>query len=331
MDNTTNAYNQSRADPSDAHSIPQPIRIVVILVVSLTVILTNLLNLVVLRKTRQIPLIAKVCVLNLSIADLTSGVLCMLPCLVPAVTGTWPYGTEWCQIAGIFHGTCCAVSIWSLSVVSVDRYLAVKFPLRYHTLMTPKRCVTALVALWSLGVGTFVMPIFISPDFSYYQYSPSTVMCGLYWAFPWLCIVTGIYIPVASGTVIVWTSVSVIRETSAMSSTIRPADAATNVKKMDMRAVKILSITAIVYFTAWGPYVISVFTLSFAVDINIPPGVQFSLMWLANSNSFMNVFIYSMIYKSFRSMAVQLVRSVLFCRFTELLKTEGTTTSVDGD
>ncbi|XP_064617051.1 trace amine-associated receptor 13c-like [Liolophura sinensis] len=318
MDNIISncSFNRSELLQSEEALIPQTVRIVVILVVSVTVILTNLLNLIVLQKTRQIPPIAKICVLNLSVADLSSGVVCMLPCLVPAVTGSWPYGTIWCQIAGIFHGTCCSVSIWSLSVVSVDRYMAIKFPLRYHTLMTPRRCVTALLALWGLGVGTFLLPIFISEDLIYYEFSPATVICGMYWEYRWLCLVSGLYTPLPSAITIVFTSISVIREMGILSKIrVIPAGGESNAQKQDIRAINVLSATASVYFIAWGPYVVSEFTLIFTDSVTIPPGVQFSFMWLANSNSFMNVFIYSMVYKSFRVKTAQLIRSVLLCKF----------------
>ena len=60
----------------------------------------NILNLLVLRRTEQIPAISRRCLLDLSSADLLVGVVSCLPCIYPAVTGTWPYGPVWCQIAG---------------------------------------------------------------------------------------------------------------------------------------------------------------------------------------------------------------------------------------
>ena len=38
-------------------------------------------------------------------------------------------------------------------------------------------------------------------NFIYCQYSPSEMMCGLYWEYPWFCVITAVYIPVLSGNV----------------------------------------------------------------------------------------------------------------------------------
>ena len=81
------------------------------------------------------------------------------------------------------------------------------------------------------------------------------------------------------------------------------------VQSRDLKAVKVLGVTASVYFIVWGPYVIVVVLLSFFPHINVPDEIRFAFMWLANSNSFMNVFIYSSMYRGFRRNAVALFRN----------------------
>ena len=81
------------------------------------------------------------------------------------------------------------------------------------------------------------------------------------------------------------------------------------VQSTDLKAVKVLGVTASVYFIVWGPYVILVVLLSFFPYINVPAEIRFAFMWLANSNSFMNVFIYSLMYSGFRRNAALLFRN----------------------
>lgn len=320
---TVSAKNMSENETNDFwdNSIPTAVRVTVVGFVSIAVILTNMLNLIVLHLTKQIPSIAKVCLINLSIADLTSGAVCMTPCVYSAVTGVWPYGVVWCQIAGVIHGTCCSVSIWSLAVVSIDRYIAIKTPLRYPSRMTTRRCLCSLASIWTIALLTFLLPCAMSPRFIYYQFDTVTGMCGMYWAFSWLCIATGIYIPVASGSIILFTTVSIVRQigrqarkrlsmTSAVGGSLHKA-----ANRRDNRAIKILCITAGIYFAAWGPYVTEVFLISFAPDVHVPEPVGFSLLWLANSNSFMNVVIYSAVYKSFRFILFNILRCLITCNW----------------
>ena len=84
---------------------------------------------------------------------------------------------------------------------------------------------------------------------------------------------------------------------------------AKEVQPRDLKAVKVLGVTASVYFIVWGPYVILVVLLSFFPHINVPGLIRFAFIWLANSNSFMNVFIYSLMYSGFRKNATVLFRN----------------------
>ncbi len=203
-------------------------------------------------------------------------------------------------------------------------------------------------------------------------------MCGLYWEYPWFCIVTAVYIPVLSGSVLLFTSISIGREVIKLhrldTRRVHPAELSTaanrhngsqtqtisvdieesndrerlqidefkggisstsvneshmqsrkqvhstgiggqtakepkKVQNRDLKAVKVLVVTAAVYFTAWGPYVVLVVLISFFPSITVPPELRFTFTWMANSNSFMNVFIYSVMYSGFRRNAVVLFRN----------------------
>ena len=78
------------------------------------------------------------------------------------------------------------------------------------------------------------------------------------------------------------------------------------------RTLKILTFTSISYFTFWSPYVFIVIVQSFASSFKPPSGVEFTAMWLANTNSAVNVFIYSATNTQFRRQCV-LLASRLCC------------------
>ena len=98
---------------------------------------------------------------------------------------------------------------------------------------------------------------------------------------------------------------------SAAARQTKPPAAMRELQARDLKAVKVLGVTASVYFIAWGPYVVLVVLLSFFPHIPVPGQIRFAFMWLANSNSFMNVFIYSLMYSGFRRNAVVLLRTLL--------------------
>ncbi|KAK2146901.1 hypothetical protein LSH36_579g01012 [Paralvinella palmiformis] len=391
--NTTDIIVEGQSE-SLIHTTSSLLRTVIIFVISFLVITSNLVNFIILRRTIEIPPNNRFCLMNLSCADLLLGCLSCAPCIVTSAIDRWIYGDIWCQIAAIVHGTSVTVSIWSLALISVDRYVAIVHPLRYHNLMTMRRCRIVVGCFWCFSSLTFIFPLTLSSNFVYYRYSFTEGMCGMYWGYPWFCIVTAIYIPVLSGSVLSITNYWIIRAVAQMNKrTSDTTKLATTSKTMssfslaaengrrpnvdpsenrkinddetnnehdcdkveedkisntgkegtscsksyeernkscsctvesgiqnggnksrDVKAVKVLAVTSVTYFIAWGPYVISVVITSFSPSIVLPIWFRFLVMWLANANSFMNVVIYSVMYSSFRKNAWNLTKTYFLCR-----------------
>jgi len=291
------------------------LKLICITVVSLLIIACNVINLFIVSKTQHIPRITRICLLNLSFSDLLVGLVSCLPCSVIVGLGRWPYGAAWCQIAGIVHGSSVTISILSLSLVSIDRFLAIRKPLKYRYILTVKRTYVIIFGLWLCAICTFASPLPTKTSFIYYQYSTDELICGLYWEYKWFCIITAIYIPLASGTILISTNVSVMMKVISSSRRHnRMAENYSNVRYNDIRAVKMLIAASVVYFILWGPYVIQVVIISlFDID-DIPGNVRFVTMWLANSNSFTNVFVYSFMYRSFRKDVKMFLSSLICCK-----------------
>lgn len=77
--------------------------------------------------------------LSLAIADLLCGLLVVPFSVYPALTGEWMYGDIVCRFTGYLEVTLWAVSVYTFMWISVDRYLAVRKPLRYETVQTKTR------------------------------------------------------------------------------------------------------------------------------------------------------------------------------------------------
>jgi len=94
----------------------------IIAVISSGIILSNIVNLIVLASaTNAMPWATRLFLINLSISDLLVGVIVCAPAVSAAAINMWMYGDTWCQVSGITHGTSCAVSIWSISMIGLHR------------------------------------------------------------------------------------------------------------------------------------------------------------------------------------------------------------------
>jgi len=94
----------------------------VVTVISSSIILSNIVNLIVLGSAiAEMPWATRLFLTNLSVSDLLVGIIACSPAIIPAATHRWIYGDAWCQISGVFHGTSCCVSIWSISMIGLHR------------------------------------------------------------------------------------------------------------------------------------------------------------------------------------------------------------------
>ena len=298
------------------------VRIIIVSTVSMCIIISNILNIYILSRKCHVPRISRIFLLNLSFSDLCVGLISCLPTIYSAVTEYWPYGAVWCQIAGIFHGTSCAISIWSISMVSIDRYLAICKPMTYATWKSPRKAYVVIACLWTFAFASFITPPLTKSDYIYYQFDKAENICGLFWEYKWFCIMTTFYIPVFSGSLLVYTNARIIRTVVTRKEALNNIDCRSSMRRNQGKsAVKLLLTTSSIFCLAWGPYVVAVLLYSFIDGFQVPGKLRFILMWVANSNSFMNVITFSVIYRSFRHEMKRLfLKFISCCKCTKLVR-----------
>ena len=62
-----------------------------------------------------------------------------------------------CMVEAPFSFTLTAVIILHLALISVERFIAIKFSLRYHTIVTYRRALFASIAVWLLAVAVILV------------------------------------------------------------------------------------------------------------------------------------------------------------------------------
>ena len=212
--------------------------------------------------------------------------------------------------------------------------MATELPLKYRKLATKtSRCYVIVVALWTGALVTFIAPqIAIIPNWTYYKYDVNQKMCGLHWDNPVFIIILALYIPILSGAVLVFTGLRItanlrrsqsvrlrLHQTTSQLPTntdgqqpaVSRAERRSN-RADDRRTMKIIIFTTVAYFVFWTPYSVLGLAQSLCGSFRPPSGIMFAVLWLANSNSAVNVFIYSYTNTQFRRQCV-LLASRLCC------------------
>jgi len=67
------------------------------------------------------------------------------------VLGYWPFGALWCRIWLAVDVWLCTASIFNLCAISLDRYIAISRPVKYPTVMSPRRARLLIVCVWILS------------------------------------------------------------------------------------------------------------------------------------------------------------------------------------
>ncbi|GAB1598633.1 alpha-1A adrenergic receptor [Argonauta hians] len=98
-------------------------------------------------------------IVNLALADVFLGTLVLPFSASIEIIDYWAFGQTFCNIWAATDVLCCTASILSLCVISIDRYIGVTKPLQHSSIMTEKRAVYIIIAIWVLSVIISVAPL----------------------------------------------------------------------------------------------------------------------------------------------------------------------------
>ena len=71
--------------------------------------------------------------------------------LIVQVLRFWPFGSVWCRIWLAVDVWLCTASIFNLCAISIDRYIAISRPVKYPTIMSPRRARLLIICVWILS------------------------------------------------------------------------------------------------------------------------------------------------------------------------------------
>ncbi|XP_066601230.1 orexin/Hypocretin receptor type 1-like [Prorops nasuta] len=89
-------------------------------------------------------------IVNLAIGDLMVILICLPPTVLWDVTETWFLGLVLCKIIPYLQTVSVCVSVLTLTFISIDRWYAICFPLRFKS--TPGRAKVAIVVIWVIAL-----------------------------------------------------------------------------------------------------------------------------------------------------------------------------------
>ncbi|XP_044309950.1 galanin receptor type 2 [Varanus komodoensis] len=258
----------------------------------------NALVLAVLLRNGQVNTTTNLFILNLGVADLCFIVFCVPFQATIYTLDDWIFGPLMCKAVHFIIFLTMYASSFTLTTVSLDRYLAIRYPLHSRELRTPRNALMAICLIWGLSF------IFSGPYISYYQefQVANVTVCHPIWEVPRrkimdLC--TFVFSYVIPVVILSFTYVRTIRY---LWTSVDPIKDMSDSKKGKRKVTRMIIIVAVLFCLCWLPHhvVILWFWFGYFPLNNATYVLRILSHLISYANSCVNPIVYALVSKHFR-------------------------------
>ncbi|XP_056003480.1 allatostatin-A receptor-like [Ostrea edulis] len=108
-------------------------------------------------------------IVSLAAADLLFLVFCVPSTAANYAMSYWPFGNTWCKVVNLMSHTCAYVSIWTLVLLSLDRFIAVVHPVLSKQIRNCRNTCLLLSITWTIILCGNV-PVLLQYGVLHYQW-----------------------------------------------------------------------------------------------------------------------------------------------------------------
>uniref|UniRef100_A0A3P8PD53 G-protein coupled receptors family 1 profile domain-containing protein n=2 Tax=Astatotilapia calliptera TaxID=8154 RepID=A0A3P8PD53_ASTCA len=276
--------------------------------ISLLTVTLNLLVIISISHFKKLHTPTNLLLLSLAVSDCLVGLLILFQIII--IDGCWFLGEFMCSMYFLLDYIITSASLGTMVLISIDRYVAICYPLHYSTKVTPKRTKACVYLCWICSSVFHCLVLkenLVQPGRYNSCYGECVVVVGH--AFGVADLLLSFIGPVIV-IVVLYLNIFVVAMTQAralrshIAALTHEGSVSTNVKKSEMKAVRTISVVIIVFLICLCPYF--GVTLSGQDAMLSASSVAF-VMCLFYLNSCLNPLIYALFYPWFRKSVKQIV------------------------
>ncbi|NP_001266380.1 neuropeptide FF receptor 2-like [Bombyx mori] len=279
-------------------------------------------------------------IVNLAFADILVIVFCLPATLMSNIFVPWVLGWLMCKTVPYVQGLSVAASVYSLVAVSLDRFLAIWWPLKCQ--ITKRRSRMMIVFIWIFAILVTTPWVFFFDLVVVFEENPNVHLCIDVWPNPLsevLYFVVGNLIfcyilPMVMITmcyILIW--IKVWRR--SIPTDTQDAQMERMQQKSKVKVVKMLVAVVILFVLSWFPLYLIFARIKLGGPIKkweeeMLPIVTPLAQWLGASNSCINPILYAFFNKKYRKGFVAIIKSRKCCgrlRYYETIALQSSSTS----
>ncbi|XP_060575607.1 neuromedin-K receptor-like, partial [Ruditapes philippinarum] len=277
--------------------------------ISVIAIIGNGLVIVVIARDKRMQTVTNIFIANLAFADVILGMFTIPFQFHPALHQRWDFPEFLCKLAPSVKVLSVSVSVITLTVISVDRYVAVMYPLKAG--FSKSSAIVCLLIIWGLGLGScfpegyyYYVHYMINAELKFVltcDASWPTENFGKYYHL-YLLLVQYLFPLLVIN--ISYTRISCkIWGTKQPGNTVDRGNRDNARQRNKKKVVKMLIIVVLLFVICWMPLQLYNFIKEIYPQINEYKYIKivwFCSNWLAMSNSCYNPFIYGLLNEKFK-------------------------------
>ncbi|XP_062420857.1 trace amine-associated receptor 13c-like [Pungitius pungitius] len=265
--------------------------------ICLLTVTLNLLVIISISHFKQLHTPTNLLLLSLAVSDFLVGLFMIFKIMI--IDGCWFLGDLMCSLWLILSSIIVWSSIGTMVLISVDRYVAICYPLHYFTKIKPKRVQVCVCLCWMFAAlfnSLLVKDNLEQPGrynscigecVYYMNYIANLVDLIVTFLFP-ITVIIILYIRIFG---------VAVYQARAMRSHIAVVTTKVTVKKSEMKAARNLGVVILVFLICISPFYC--FTLMSQNNLYTASSVTI-VIWLFQFNSCLNPLIYAILYPWFR-------------------------------
>ncbi|XP_072515663.1 trace amine-associated receptor 6-like [Salminus brasiliensis] len=283
---------------------------IVLSCVSVCTVFLNLLVIISISHFKQLHTPTNLLILSLAVADLLVGMFVMPVRIMQLIDSCWYLGETACSASLVINGLSVTISLYSLVLIAVDRYIAVSDPLLYSTRITVSKTSLFISLGWSLGLLYMIIYLYFNHLLQSQIISRCYGECVVSVKHSWVIVDLVLFFVAPCSVILILYSIIFIaarRQAKAVRAVTDASKRHGSANSSETKAAKTLGIVIFVYLACWIPYYISSLLIESVTTSSI---VVIVFVWIICLNSSVNPLIYAIFYPWFRTS----VKFIVTCR-----------------